>query len=62
MRVGQAVEHLTGGPGAARVSAILGTPLSSEDQVGLGHGDLARLLGDAVSHRSWPFPLALSWL
>jgi len=48
MRVGQAVEHVTGGPGSARVSAILCKPLFSEDQVRLGHRDLARLLGDAV--------------
>jgi hypothetical protein len=48
MRIFQAVEQVTDGAGAARVSAIFRKPLFGEHQVGLGYRDLAGLLGDAV--------------
>jgi len=48
IRVRQAIEHVTGGPRAAGISAILGKPLFSKDQMRLRHRNLARSLGDAV--------------
>jgi hypothetical protein len=48
MRVGQAVDHVTGRPGAAGISPILGQPFFSNHQMGLWHRDLTRSSGDAV--------------
>jgi hypothetical protein len=48
MRVDQAIANVTGRPRAARVSAILGEPFFSKDQMRLWHRDFTRPLGDAV--------------
>jgi hypothetical protein len=48
MRAGQAIANIAGRPRAAGVSAILGEPFLSKDEMRLRHGNLARALGDAV--------------
>src|SRR5688572_12047095 len=48
MRLGQAIGNVTGWPRAAGVSAILGEPFFSEDQVRFRHRELVWPLGDAV--------------
>jgi hypothetical protein len=48
IRVRQTIEDITGGPSAAGISAILGEPLLSKEEVRLGHRNLVRPCGDAV--------------